>query len=527
MRRFTPALVLLLVACSEQSFNKTDGNASGSGPAIQVTPTYLDFGSLSSGDDAMVRTFTIKSVGADSLHVDSVFISAEDAGFTILTDTSGFVLEPGDSADVDVAFEPVSSTNTANAIVGSDDPENPQVAVELYGEAEGALLEIDPDPMDFGETYVGCSKDNTIELNSVGTDTLIISDLSFAGDGFTLNTGYSLPITLAPGESFPLEFTFEPTSETVFNGALTVTSNEPMGVRTATQTGTGDFAISYTDEWVVPADPPTDIMFIVDQSGSMDDDQRALAENFRSFISALNTYSDNWQIIVANNDEGCNTTGILTADTAGYETAFEEGVREGSGTYIVDYEALLVPAANGVENTDAGECNEGFMRPDALLHIVAVSDEPEQSDCEDIFSPCESRWEELVDEMILKKGSASLTKVSAVAGPVPSGCTSSGNSAEAGTGYAEAVDATGGVFLSICADWGTSVEELAEASIQQDTFELSHNAYEPSIVVTVNGATVSSGWHYDEDTNAVIFDTDAPDEGAAVSISYGAPVDCD
>ena len=58
MRRFTPALVLLLVACSEQSFNKTDGSTSGSGPAIQVTPTYLDFGSLSSGDDAMVLTFT-------------------------------------------------------------------------------------------------------------------------------------------------------------------------------------------------------------------------------------------------------------------------------------------------------------------------------------------------------------------------------------------------------------------------------------------------------------------------------------
>lgn len=89
------------------------------------------------------------------------------------------------------------------------------------------------------------------------------------------------------------------------------------------------------------------------------------------------------------------------------------------------------------------------------------------------------------------------------------------------------MDATGGVFLSICADWGDSVEELAEASIQQDTFELSHNAYESSIVVVVDGVTKTSGWHYDEDTNAVIFDTEAPEEGQSVSISYGAPVDCD
>ena len=527
MSRITPALCVLLFGCSEQGFNKTEGGTRGGAPAVKVTPTALDFGSLSSGDDAMVRTFTIKSVGDEDLHVDSVFISAEDAGFTILTDTTAFVLEPGDSADIDVAFQPVAPTNSSVAVVSSDDPDAPQVTVDLYGEAEGALLLIDPDPMDFGDTYVGCAKDNTIDLTSVGTDTLIISGLSFMGDGFTLNTGYALPITLEPGESFALDFTFEPTDEAEFGGALTVTSNEALGVRTGTQTGTGVFAIEYTDEWVVPEDPPTDIMFIVDQSGSMDDDQRALAENFRNFISALNTYSTDWQIIVANNDQGCNTTGILTPSTSGYQSIFEDAVSEGSGTYIVDYEALLVPAANGIEATDARECNEGFMRPEALLHIVAVSDEPEQSDCTDIWSACESRWEELVDEIRAKKGSDALTKVSAVAGPVPGGCSGAGNSAEPGTGYAEAVAETGGVFLSICDDWGASVEELAEASVQQDTFALSHNAYESSIVVLVNGSPRSSGWHYDDDTNAVIFDSAPPDEGATVTISYGAPVTCD
>ena len=72
-----------------------------------------------------------------------------------------------------------------------------------------------------------------------------------------------------------------------------------------------------------------------------------------------------------------------------------------------------------------------------------------------------------------------------------------------------------------------SVEELAEASVQQDTFALSHNAYEASIVVMVNGSPRTSGWHYDDATNAVIFDTSPPEEGATVSISYGAPVTCD
>lgn len=528
MRRLYLALPALLLGCMEQGFSKTDGSKDAYGPAIEVTPTFLDFGAFGSDDEMVVRTFTVQSVGGEDLHVEGITISSEDAGFTIVSEPLAFVLPPDESVDVDVAFSPAGAVPSANALVASDDPDNPEVPVELVAEFDSPLLEIDPDPLDFGTTYVGCVKDNTIDLNSVGTSTLTITDIAFEGDAFSLNTGYSLPIELEPGETLSLDFTFTPTGATTFGGALSVTSNEPMGVRVGTQSGTGRFGAEYTDEWVVPADPPTDIMFLVDQSCSMDDDTRSLAEEFETFMSTLSSLSTDWQIIVASNDDGCNQGGILTPDTSGYEDLFRDAVRECDSrhgcTYIVDQEALLIPAANGVDNTDSGECNAGFLREDALLHIIAVSDEPEQSDC-DLWS-CESDWENLLDEIVAKKGSESLTKVSAVAGP-RGGCMSAGNSAEEGSGYLEIVAETGGVFLELCSDWGASAESLAEASVQLDTFELSHNAYEPSIVVLVNGVERTSGWSFDEGTNSVVFDTDAPDEGATVEISYGAPVDCD
>lgn len=283
----------------------------------------------------------------------------------------------------------------------------------------------------------------------------------------------------------------------------------------------------YEEEFEIPEDPPVDIMFVVDQSCSMDDDVRALATQFSTFIDRLDLYSTDWQIIVANNDEGCTQSELLTPDTPDYEALFTDAVTECDArlgcTHIIDTEALLLPAAEGVENTDAGECNEAFMRDGALLHVIAVSDEPDQSACGDYDIDCtDSDWENLVAQIQDKKGSSALTRISAVAGDLPDGCSSAGNSAEAGTGYAEAADATGGEFLSLCSSWSDNVETLAAASYDQDTFVLGHTPVEETISVSLNGEALASGWRYDADINAVIIVEVTLYGGDLVQISYTA-----
>ena len=83
--------------------------------------------------------------------------------------------------------------------------------------------------------------------------------------------------------------------------------------------------------------------------------------------------------------------------------------------------------------TDSGECNFGFMRQNAMLHIVMVSDEPEQSP----YS-----WDTYVNQIINKKGNINNVRLSAVAGDYPNGC----STAMAGSGYWESVSMTSGVF---------------------------------------------------------------------------------
>ena len=130
-----------------------------------------------------------------------------------------------------------------------------------------------------------------------------------------------------------------------------------------------------------------------------------------------------------------------------------------------------------------------------------------------------------MDKVIAKKGSSANVKFSAIAGDYPGGC----STAEAGSGYYQAVSATEGVFLSICSDWASpsNLAMLAAASIQQAAFELSATPAPSTIHVYVNGTEREDNWHYDASDNTVVFDDGIPTEGDNVRIEYGGLADCD
>jgi len=511
----------LLAGCIEQSFTTADDAGAGSGAEIEVSPLSLDFGALSSGDAAVVSTFYIRSVGVADLTVEEIAVSGSGAeSFTLLSETTAFVLPPGGEQAIDVAFLPMgSAAQSAVAIVSSDAGLQPTAPVNLSGEGLVAELAITPDPLDFGSVGVDCDSVERITLENIGTESLTVSAISADEALFELTSLPTLPAELAPGETTDLLVTFTPDAERTVAGILSVDSTEPLGTRTADLDGEGAIDGSeHTDSWELPSDPPTDIIFSLDSSCSMTMDIWSMYNNFDAFINELESYSEDWQIIVANQDSGCNNSGILTPDTVDYTGKFQEALF--AWNFENDYtEALLTVNDNAVQSTDSGECNANFLRADAMLHIIDITDEPEQSD---VLTG--RTWDELVDSIVAKKGSLALTTISAIAGDYPSGC----SDASAGTGYYEAVDATNGVFLSICQSWAntSNLGLLASASVNQDTFELSQPAQESTIVVAVNGQSRSSGWSYDATLNAVIFSSNLPGEGDAVDITYTTTGSC-
>jgi len=513
-------LLALTLACSDQQLHTLAAGSGGDGPQILVDPEFLDFGTLDADSEPAMQTFTITSVGTEGLALKDVLLREGDyASFEIITQVEPHAMEPGESIAVDVLFYPWGNDQEARVIVQSNDEDTPNAPVDLYGDADVPELEVDPDPLDHGTIGIGCDRENTATITSVGAAPVTISAVEVTGTGFEMLSAPTLPMTLQPGETTTVDIGFTPEAVYDFEGALVVTSDEAMGVREALQLGSGTVDGSYVDDWYIPdGDPPSDIVFSVDASGSMGDDLWDLAQNFETFINQLDNYTSDWQVIIASSDDGCNTGGILKPSTPNYVKTFQDNILWGG--FFADWtEALLTINVNAVENTDSGECNSGFLRKDALLHIIDVSDEPEQS-----VEMGGLPWNENVQKLWDKKGNAALVRVSAIAGPVPSGC----DSADAGTGYAEAVAATGGVFLSICDNWASSANLalLAAASVNQSTFELSHNAVESTIVVKVNGSE-RHDWTFDATRNVVIFDDDYPAGGDKVVIHYDGVESCD
>ena len=101
--------------------------------------------------------------------------------------------------------------------------------------------------------------------------------------------------------------------------------------------------------------------------------------------------------------------------------------------------------------------------------------------------------------------------------------------ADPGTGYYEASVATGGAFLSICAsDWSSYFETIANmaASGLLASFHLASEPQPDTIVVQVDGSTVTD-WTYDADTNSIVFGADSvPPPGSHIVVRFELAGDC-
>jgi hypothetical protein len=502
-------LLFATMACSESELGNLKDLNESMGMDIEVSPAALDFGLLSYEDPASLRTFTISSVGVDPATVTSIEIQGEEAtSFTLLMPFEETVLDPGESIDVQVAFQPMNSDMLfAEAVVFSDDPDESAIPVSLVGQGAAPNLYITPNPLNFGATYVGCDMPNEITLSNIGQEDLVIYNIGGLAEPFLSDTMPAFPMTLAPEESYTIYVDFVPLLEGQYTDALEVASNDPDGAQSVDFSGMGRYVASYQQQWSNPVNPPSDIIFAVDQSCSMGDDKTLLASSFSTFISQLNNYSTDWQIIVANQDSGCNTSGILTPMVSSYQTSFQSAVMSGGGSYT---EALLTPTRNAVENTDPGECNAGFMRPNAMLHIIMVSDEPEQSG---------GNYSDFVNAIITKKGNPSNVRLSSIYNP-----------GHHNGRYVGAANDTGGLLFDITDNtWAdaNNLQLIAEASVIADKYDLDQPAVESTVEVYVNGYFVQGNWYYDSSQQAVFFDSNPPGEGDSIEIHYSAIAECE
>lgn len=499
-----PLVLGPLTGCSETGIT-ADVEVPTDRPIISVYPEALVFGEATSGEE-LIKEFQVTNEGTSTLDVSSMWVRGNEESFRMV-DRTALSLQPGESAIVKVAFSPMRANEVVGSVdITSDDSITGTVEVPLRGVGLVPELVIDPWTHDFGRALIGCEESQPLTLSNVGSEDLVVDDILYEGIDGTMNMVRvpSLPLTLEPGGSTTLDVTYTPTDEVQSDGVLTVFSNDPRGEVDADQVGDAVYDDLIEDNFEMPVAPPVDILFAIDQSCSMQDDASRLASNFSGFIDQIDSVTKGWRVGVATRDDGCFNTGILERTTPSYKSRFSSGVLTWNGGSYT--ESLLTVAKNAMGQSRSG-CNSGFLRPDAATHIILVSDEPEQS---------RASWSSLVSDLRgLHPTDGRLVKISAVAGDYPSGC----GTAMAGDGYYQAVNETGGEFLSICdTNWARHVDRLANASVEGlGRFDLSQTPDERTLEVWVDSVLWTDGWHMEGST--LVFD-ETPPEGARVDVTY-------
>lgn len=503
MRPMFLAVVLLATGCQEYEIR--DGAVGQvTAPDIEVDPLALSFGPAAS-DESVVRSFVVKNVGAEALDVSALELGAGAAGFTVLT-AAPFEVLAGEEQLVELSFTPQAELSYGELLIHSDDPDEAVVSVALEGLGQVPALEITPEWHVF-ET--ACEDEIELTLTNTGLETLRLDTIAYetVSSDLWLEDTNVLPLELEPGAWTSVRVHYTPASASATVGTLKVDSNDPRGTRTADQSAEGASG-PVTETFEVTADPPIDILFAIDRSGSMSDDARALGNAFQDFIAEIDLVTTDWRIGVVTKDDGCFNRGIISASTPDYQGVFLDAVSGGLGIFGYDNtEALLALIDTALRNTGPSGCNAGFVRGNAVLHIVAISDEPEQS------GQTADYW---VARYQANMTDPNLVIVSTVADVLAS-CGSGA------AGYVEAADLTGGLKLNICSrNWSTFASTLGAASAATlQTWLLSATPDETTITVMVDGVPYPTGWSYDPGRNAIVITADLP-VGAVVEVSYTA-----
>ena len=280
----------------------------------------------------------------------------------------------------------------------------------------------------------------------------------------------------------------------------------------------GVHVIYETDSWTQgDARSPIDVLWVVDDSATMSEEQDQLAPHADAFVQALVDAGVDFQVGVTTTDvdrhAGALMGPVLAGDDADLISAFAEQVSvgvEGSRD-----EQPLEAAVLATSEPWASADNADLVREVSYLAVVIVTDEDDHSD---------GPVSDFVNDL---EGLGHDFGVYAVAGGLPEGCSSALANAEAAERLLEAVERTQGEFRSICAaDFEPVMRGIGLGSAgMSDTFALSAIPVPDSITVRVEGNEIPEdeveGWTYEASLNAIVFHGAAvPGPGEYLFVKY-------
>ena len=204
-------------------------------PEILVTPNPISFGRVPSGQTE-IKTAKITNIGQAPLHFDSIDITGSP-DFTLKIKTTDEItpaeLDPGGSFEMEVIYAPpTDGPDTADLLIFSDDTDEGELRVPILANGAAPVLVVSPDSIDFGETFVGGIKSQTVTLTNLGQQMLEIYSIELVeGEGKffiehippELEGGF---VEIAYESSITFQVNYAPDSLEAHTGKIVLSSND-------------------------------------------------------------------------------------------------------------------------------------------------------------------------------------------------------------------------------------------------------------------------------------------------------------
>ena len=290
-------------------------------------------------------------------------------------------------------------------------------------------------------------------------------------------------------------------TETVY---VEVETEVPVYVETEVPTDPG---LIWVDSFIQPKSVDgVDILWVIDTSGSMNSYDAALMNGLDVMLAALPAAG--WRLAMISADPNRALTesqfplvpgdDVLDA-MAMYSLMGRGGLEEG-------FDAVYEYMVNNPYSLT-------WMRPDAALLVVYVSDEDEQSNTHFAIVQDFVNW-----YSSLRGGAVYLSSIVNFS-QAESICDIPPSVMDVGDRYMEAADLLGGTKLDICSDdWSSGVADASAQVTPHEKIVLTHEAVPDSVRVFVNGQLYND-WHYVDFENTVYFDV-LPLGGDLVEVGY-------
>ncbi|MGM0596192.1 MAG: hypothetical protein ACQES9_04065 [Myxococcota bacterium] len=293
--------------------------------------------------------------------------------------------------------------------------------------------------------------------------------------------------------------------------------------------------------------PVADIIWVIDESGSMYEEQSSVAANAVDFFNRAISYGLDFRMGVVGVGEaqgGHFCTDQEQADdyflTPSDLSKFQACVMEPYGSYPSEgaSEYGITSGYNAIINHLPRQSdNMAKIRPDAALVVLYVSDERAQElkdDCGgsesggmDNYDP-NCMWNVIGPTVSILEGdedTGSVGKAHAIIGPPPDGCDSAN---QVGQGYLDVVQYMGGQVGSVCqSDLGPTLQIIIEDIVASSSpVRLHHVPISLSLAASKDGEALersrSNGFDYRASANALVFigQTFDPNNPSEVIVSY-------